>query len=41
MDVSSAVTAITGASGPVTEIGLAVIGVLAVVATFRYIRRVF
>lgn len=41
MDVSSAITVIDAAIAPVTSIGLAAIGVLATVATVKWLRRAF
>ena len=40
-DASDAVTAITGVGSDVTTIGWAAIGVLALAAGFKYIRRAF
>lgn len=41
VDVSGAVTAIDGAIPAVTSIGTAVLGVLVVVAVFKWVRRAF
>lgn len=41
VDVTGAVTAIDGAIPSVTSIGTAVLGVLVVVAVFKWVRRAF
>lgn len=41
VDVSGAVTAISGSESAVTSLGTAVLGVLVVAAVFKWVRRVF